>query len=322
MKVDNDNRKIWLNGKIVPLQEANINILTPTSQFGINVFEGIRCYWNEQERQLFAFRLEDHFKRLRQSMKMLRLEDRYSDEELRGSFFDVIRANNFREDIVVRQTIFLDGTGSWNSKGPVGMFVAPIPKGRAYDSKPGINACISTWERINDRAISPRIKAGANYINSRMAQMEALENGFDTAILRNSQGKISEGPGSCLFIVRDNELATPPVTASVLESITRGSLIELAKKELNLMTVERGIDRTELYISDEVFLCGTTMEIVSILSIDRLPINDGKPGRITEALKNIFFEVARGKKEEYKQWLTPIFTETKCEWAWPKRREQ
>ena len=157
-------------------------------------------------------------------MKMLRLEDRYSDEELRGSFFDVIRANNFREDIVVRQTIFLDGTGSWNSKGPVGMFVAPIPKGRAYDSKPGINACISTWERINDRAISPRIKAGANYINSRMAQMEALENGFDTAILRNSQGKISEGPGSCLFIVRDNELATPPVTASVLESITRGSL--------------------------------------------------------------------------------------------------
>ncbi len=311
MKETLTNRKIWLNGKIVPLEEANINILTPTSQFGVNVFEGLRCYWNEQKQQLFAFRLEEHFKRLRQSVKMLRLEDRFSDEQLRNSFIEVIRANDFREDITVRQTIFLDGTGSWSSKGPVGMFVAPIPKGRAFGSKQGISACISTWERINDGNISPRIKVGANYINSRMAQMEAIENGFDTAILRNNQGKIAEGPGSCLFIVRDNELITPPLTASVLESITRRTLMELAEKELNIRTVEREIDRTELYISDEVFMCGTAMEVVSILSIDRLSVNDGKPGRVTETLKNIYFEVARGDKEGYEQWLTPIYPEAK-----------
>ena len=301
------NRLIWLNGKIVPLNKATINVLSPTSQFGTNVFEGIRCYWNKENNQLYGFKLNDHYKRLKNSVKMMRFDDKYSISEMEKGLIDVIKANEYKEDIAIRQTIFLDGFGSWSSTGPVNMFISPIPKGETYDSKPGIKCCVSSWERISDKNMSPRIKVGANYVNSRMAQLEALENGYDSAIFLNNQGKIAEGPGSCIFIVRDNTLITPPLTASVLESITRSTIIKIAEKELNIKTIERDIDRTELYISDEIFLCGSAMEVVSVLNVDGISVDNGIPGRITEAIKETYFKIVRGEMEKYINWLTPIY---------------
>jgi branched-chain amino acid aminotransferase len=250
----NENRLIWLSGKLVAANEANINVLSPTSQFGTNVFEGIRCYWNQSEQQLYAFRLRDHLERLMRSVKMIRFEEKYTYDELEKAFIDTVKANEYKEDIAVRQTIFLDGTGSWFALGPTGMFIAPIPKKRLHpEAVKGISACVSSWERINDNSMSPRIKVGANYVNSRAGQLEAIRNGYGTALFLNNQGKVSEGPGSCLFIVRDNKLITPPPTASVLESITRASLDEIARSEMGLSVEERDIDRTELYIADELF---------------------------------------------------------------------
>lgn len=308
MKTNNENRFIWLGGRVMHLQDATVNVLSPTSQFGANVFEGIRCYWNKDENQLYAFRLDEHYKRLKNSMKMFRFEDRYSVEELKQGLIDVVKANEYKEDIAVRQTVFLDGFGSWSSKGPVNMFIAPIPKGRTLNpEKPGMKCCISSWERISDRNISPKVKVGANYINSRMAQMEALENGYDSAIFLNSQGKVAEGPGSCFFIVRDGVLITPPVTASILESITRDTIIKLAKNVLNIETVERDIDRTELYICDEAFLCGSAMEVVSVLNVDGIAVGDGNPGKMTQSIRDIYLDAVAGRIKGYEKWLTPIY---------------
>jgi len=303
----NEDRLVWLNGKIVPMKDAKINVLSPTSQFGANVFEGIRCYWNEGKQQLYAFRLDAHYRRLKNSIKMFRIEDRYSVEDMRQGLIDVVLANGYKEDISVRQTVFVDGFGNWSSSGPVGMFIAPIPKGRAYPDKEGIKCCISSWERISDKNLSPKVKVGANYINSRMAQMEALQNGYDSAIFMNSQGKIAEGPGSCFFMIRDGKLITPPCTASVLESITRDTVIRMAKEVLGLETVERDIDRTELYICDEAFLCGSAMEIVAILSVDGLQVGNGLRGSIMSQLLSCYLDVVSGRKLITEDWLTPIY---------------
>lgn len=308
LKTSNENRLIWLNGMIIPLQEATVNVLSPTAQFGANVFEGIRCYWNEEKQQLYAFRLPEHCKRLRNSMKMFRMEDKYTIEDLTNSFIEVVRANQYKEDIAVRQTVFIDGFGSWMSSRPINMFIAPIPKGRTIEeSKLGLKCCISSWERISDKNLSPKVKVGANYINSRMAQMEAIENGYDSAIFLNSLGKVSEAPGSCLFIVRDNVLITPPITASILESITRDTIIRLVKNLLEVEVVERDIDRTELYICDEAFLCGSAMEVVPVINIDGLPVGNGYPGKLTDLIRKTYLRVVSGKVKNYNKWLTPIY---------------
>lgn len=309
MNSDVQNRFIWLNEKIVRLEEATINVLSPTSQFGLNVFEGIRCYWNEEQNELYAFRLDDHFRRLKNSQKMIQIEDKYTLEELKKAFIDVIKANNYKEDISVRQTIFVDGFGSWSSREKVNMFVSPIPKSNtsAEYNKKGLRSCISSWRRINDNSLSPKIKCGANYINSRMAQRQALNDGYDTAIFLNNHGYVSEAPGSCIFIVRNGKLITPMITDSVLESITRDTVIELSRKELKIEVEERTIDRTELYISDEVFLCGSAMEITPVLEIDKYLINEGVEGEITKSIHDKYLEIVRGNNYRYKSYLTKVY---------------
>lgn len=307
--MDNSQRLIWLGGQILPVNEAKINILSPTSQFGLNVFEGIRCYWAETEKQLFAFRLNDHIKRMQQSIKLMRMKSPYSNEDLIRSFFDVIKANNYQEDISVRQTVFVDGLGgTWNSCEPVNMFIAPISKHfTPITEKKGLRCQVSSWERINDRNLSPRAKVGANYINSRMAFLEAVQNGYDSAIFLNSQGKVSEGPGSCFFMIRDNILYTPPVTASILESITRDTIIRIARDMMGMEVVERDIDRTELYICDEAFLCGSAMEITHITDIDGYIVADGCLGKTTHQLSNCYYQIVTGQLSQYKDWLTAIY---------------
>lgn len=308
MKTDVANRFIWLGGEILNVNDAKINVLSPTSQFGLNVFEGIRCYWNEKNQQLYAFRLDDHFKRLKRSMKLLCLEDKYSMRQLEDAFVSVIKANEYKEDIAVRQTVFVDGFGSWGSTSPVNMFVAPIPKAKTNPeyNKKGLNCCISSWERINDNSLSPRIKCGANYINSRMGQLEALRNGYDTTIFLNKEGKVSEGPGSCLFMVKDGELVTPLLTDSVLESITRDTIIKIAR-DMGVKVVERSVDRTELYTCDEAFLCGSAMEITPVFSVDKYSINGGVKGELTQKIHQLYLEIVTGELEQYKDWITEIY---------------
>jgi branched-chain amino acid aminotransferase len=305
---NSDDRLIWLKGEIIPLSEGKINVLSPTCQFGANVFEGLRAYWNSEDQQLYIFRLNEHTDRLQKSIKMMRFDSGLTSDFLVQSVIDIIKANNFKEDIICRQTVFLDGFGSWSSAGPIEMFIAPMAQGRAYPNKKnGIDICVSSWERISDNSLSPKIKMGANYMNSRAGLMEAVRNGYDSTIFLNNNGKVSEGPGACLFIVRDGKLITPPVTASILESITRNTIINITRDDLGLEVIERDIDRTELYIAEEVFMCGTAVEVVPILEVDRLKVGDGNKGKILKKIEDLYFKIVRGKIEEYKSWLTPVF---------------
>lgn len=308
MKTDVANRFIWYKGEIVNVNDAKINILTPTSQFGLNVFEGIPCYWNDDEKQLYAFRLDAHYDRLLRSARLIQINCPYTKEDMKKALTDVVKANEYDENLSVRQTLFVDGFGSWGSAEPVDMFVAPIPKGRtsAEYNKKGLNCCITSWRRISDTTLSPRIKCGANYINSRMGQREALRNGYDTCIFLNDAGKVAEGPGSCFFIVKDKTVITPKLTDSVLESITRDTIIRLAKMK-GYEVVERSIDRTELYTCDEAFLCGSAMEVTPVLSVDRYEINGGEAGKITTELHKAYLDAAMGKIDDLKEWVTPIY---------------
>lgn len=305
MKTDVANRFIWYKGEIVNVNDAKINILAPTAQFGLNVFEGIPCYWNEGEKQLYAFRLDDHYDRLLRSARLIQINCPYTKEDFKKALVDVIKANEYDENLSVRQTLFVDGFGSWGSAEPVDMFVAPIPKGKtsAEYNKKGLNCCVTSWRRISDTALSPRIKCGANYINSRVGQREALRNGYDTCIFLNEFGKVSEGPGSCFFMIRDRKVITPMHTDAVLESITRDTVIQLARS-IGYEVVERTIDRTELYTADEAFLCGSAMELTPVLSIDRYELGEGQ---ITRELHKAYVDTASGKNEQFKNWVTAIY---------------
>ena len=308
MKYDVANRLIWFKGEILNINDAKINIMAPTSQFGLNVFEGIPCYWNEEQKQLYAFRLDDHYDRLMRSLKLIQIDCPYSKEDMKKALIDVVKANEYDENLSVRQTVFVDGFGSWGSDGPADMFVAPVPKGRMSKeyNKKGLNCCIASWRRISDQNLSPRIKCGANYINSRVGQREALRNGYDTCIFLNEFGKVAEGPGSCFFMVKDGKLVTPLLTDAVLESITRDTIIQLAKS-MNVEVVERTIDRTELYTCDEAFLCGSAMEITPVLSVDKYLIGNGDGGQLTEKLHKAYLDAAKGLIPELKGWITPIY---------------
>ena len=308
-KTDVANRLIWFKGQIMNVNEAMVNVLSPTSQFGLNVFEGIPCYWNDEEKQLYAFRLSDHYDRLIRSAKLIQLDNKFTKEDFKKALVDTVKANEYDENLSVRQTLFVDGFGSWGSEGPVEMFVAPIPRGRtaAEYNKKGLNCCITSWRRISDENLSPRIKCGANYINSRVGQREALRNGYDTCIFLNEVGKVAEGPGSCFFMIRGNQLITPRLTDSVLESITRDTVIKLAVEELGMEFVERTIDRTEVYMADEAFLCGSAMEVTPIYTVDKYAIGTGEQGPKTKAIHLKYLEAAQGKLEKYQDWLTAIY---------------
>lgn len=305
MKYDVSERLIWFKGELMHVNDAKVNALAPTVQFGLNVFEGIPCYWNDKEKQLYAFRLEDHYNRLIRSARLIQIDCPYSKEELRMALINVVKTNEYDENLSVRQTLFVDGFGSWSSDAPTEMFVAPIPRGRisAEYNRKGLNICVTSWRRISENALSPRIKCGANYINSRYGQREALRNGYDTCLFLNEYGKVSEGPGSCFFMIRDKRIITPVFTDAVLESITRDTVIQLAKS-LGYEVVERTIDRTELYTADEAFLCGSAMELSPVLSIDKNELGEGK---ITRELHQAYVDTARGMNEKFQDWVTPIY---------------
>lgn len=307
--MSNASRLIWNRGRIVPAESAMVNVLSPTSQFGLNVFEGIRCYWSEAAKELFVFRLGDHLTRLYQSAKLLGLEIPATPVQLLSAIREVVVANGYREDTAVRLTAYVDGEGSWSATGPVEMFVAPIPKRRHdVNSPPCLAACVSTWERISDRCLPPRVKAGANYINGRYGHLEARRNGYDVPIFIGHDGKVAEGAGACLLIVRKGELLSPPTTCSALESITRDTLVTLAADK-GIPFRERVIDRSELYLADEIFFVGSAAEVTPITSVDRLVVADGKAGRIATLLLREYLAICSGEAGgRHRDWLTPIYS--------------
>lgn len=303
------DRFIWCNDSIVRLSEAKISALSPAAQFGASVFEGIRCYWNEEKSQLYAFRLYDHYKRLLDSIKLFQMDNHYTIEDFEKAFFSVIKYNGYREDIAVRQAVFIDGdSGTWSSTGPVNMFVSPIPKQRKILSKAtGVKCHLSSWQRISDNVLPPRMKCGANYINSRLAQKEAEKCGYDVALFLNSNGFLAEGPGACVFLIKKNVLITPLLSDSILESITRDTILTVAKDVLHLSIQEKNITRTELYTADEAFLCGSAAEITPIHEVDGFILGNGYTGTLTQQLSDVYLNVVSGQLDTYENWCAGVY---------------
>ena len=300
------SRYLYLNGRIVPYGEALIHVQSGAVKYGTSVFEGLRAYWNPDQGELYLFRLKEHIDRLYDSLRLMRMEHALTREALGASILEVLRKNDYREDVHIRQTAFLEADGAMDATGPVGLAVDALP--RKLSAKAGITTCISSWLRIADGAMPPRIKCSANYQNSRLATLEAKMNGYDTALLLNGRGKLSEAPGACCFVVRRGVPITPPVTADILESVTRATLLDLCRTELGLTPEVREIDRTELYVAEEAFLCGSGWEITPILSVDKLPLGGGtEPGPVTRAIQACYFGVVRGEKPAYRHWLTPVY---------------
>ena len=298
---------LWHGGKLVPFMDAKIHVMTPTVFWASNVFEGMRGYWNGDEGQMYLFRIEDHFTRIGESSKMMRMPLPFERKKYADYVKETIIGNEFKEDVAIEQRIFVDGIGRWYETEPTNMFISAMPFGRAQDIDNGVASKTSTWLRISDHSMSPRIKCGSNYQNSRLAILEAAADGYKTVLFINDRGKLSEGPGYCIFLVRRGAVVTPSVTSDILESITRFTLIDLFQKEMGLKVEDREVDRTEVYVAEEAFFCGTRMEIVPITSLDRILIGNGTPGPITKRIQQLYFDIVRGKNKRYFHWLTPVY---------------
>lgn len=294
--------KVMINGELVEWKDATIHVTTHALHYGSGVFEGIRGYWDGSAIQIF--RLEDHVERILKNASILRLDTSF---DLLREIVELLRVNNFHEDAYIRPLIYFGpgGVGINPAGHPTHHLVFAIPFGRYLDVEKGISVCISPWKRITDTCIPPRGKISGGYINSVLAKQDAVKNGYDEAILLNQQGYVCEGTGENLFIIRDGRLITPPVYADILEGITRASIIEMAQED-GYEVLERNVYPTELYIADEVFLCGTAAEITPVVSVDHHLIGDGGTGRITKQLADHLSSIARGKDTRYKRWLTSV----------------
>ena len=304
---------VWMDGHVVPWAEARIHVSADALLRGANVFEGMRAYWDIRDRQLHIFRNEEHLRRLRQSAKIMRMSIPYSDQELTQAFMDLIRANKFTENVHFRPVVYFD-TGEPNAWEPseirTGVFVLAFSRPPSAAGKKGIQSCVSSWRRNSDNASPSRIKAAGNYHNSRLAHVDARIKGFGSPIMLNDRGEVAESPSSCFMMVRDGVVITPPVSADILESITRDTLITLYRKELGIEVVERDVDRTELYIADEAFFCGSGAEVVPILGIDHYPVGVGEVGPLTTMIRDLYFKMAIDTSGPYASWLTPVYRDT------------
>ena len=301
-------RYLWLTGKLVPWEEATVHITMVGWPAIGAVFEGIRGYWNADKQELYVFRLEEHLRRFGLSMKMMRMQPSLSISAIRDGVCELFRANAVQEDAYCQPLAFTTGA-VWGSRAGANLvpeiLITTRPSSSGLLSGRTSTAGVSSWTRISDNVMPPRIKALPNYANSRLASAEAQRCGYDQPIFLNTAGKVSEGPGSCLFMVRDGVAVTPPITASILESITRASVIRLLQ-DLDVPVQERELDRTELYIADEVFFCGTAMEIGPVVQVDGYQVGIGEPGPIVTRLERLFHDVVRGSDTRYPEWRTKV----------------
>ena len=297
---------VTINGNLMPLKDAKVSITAPGLSYAALVFEGIRAYWNENDQELLVFRLDDHLKRFSNSMKILKFEKTPSLDLIKKQIIENIIANNYKEDIYIRLQGYIDDWGEMALRSPVSTSIVSYPRPRSIDFNKGKNFTVSSWQRLDDNASPPRVKASANYLNSRLASIQAKESGYEGAILLTSNGKVSEGPGGCIFLIREGVMITPSVSSGILESITRDSVLKIAK-EKNLIVESRDVDRTELYIADEIFYCGTGQEIMPILSVDKILAGEGKVGDITALFQKEYTQIVRGENEAFNFWITPIY---------------
>lgn len=294
----------YFRGEIVPLEQAKIGVMTHAFNYGTAVFEGIRGNWNEEHQTSYLFRLREHMERLTQSAKILNMQVRDSVDRLCEIAVELVERSGYTEDVYLRPMVYLSGevlgVRLHDVECDTLIYLSPFP---AY--LPETARChTSTWRRVQDTGIPPRAKVTGIYVNSALAKTEAVLNGFDEAIMLNENGHVSEGSGENLFMVRRGKLITPTPADNVLEGITAASVVQLAA-DLGIETVEREIDRSELYIADEVFMTGTAAHLTPVVEIDRRQIGDGTPGPITRRLSELFYDCIRGKNEKYAAWCTP-----------------
>jgi branched-chain amino acid aminotransferase len=295
---------IWMDGKLVPWRDANVHVLTHTLHYGLGVFEGIRCY--ETLKGPAVFRLKDHMKRLENSAKLVGMKLPYSHNKLVEAVKQTIKANDIKECYIRPIAFYGYGVMGLNPEGsPVNVAIAVWPWGTYLGEEgleKGVRAKVSRWLRIDPRILPPQAKLVANYANSIFAKLDALNSGYDEAILLNTQGFVAEGPGENVFIVKNGTLITPPLSANALGGITRDSIIKIARDE-GVKFKERNITKEQLYDADEAFFTGTAAEVTPIREIDGHVIGDGRRGKVTEELQRTFFDAARGKITKYEPWL-------------------
>ncbi len=300
---------VWWKNDLVRWEDATVHVTDLAwSSLGA-VFEGIRGYWNEAEQELYVFRLEEHLERLQGSTKLVRLPLPQSNDELRDIIVRLARENDCREDTYIFPLVYGANAASARfdpSKLESEMVIRTNPMPTHLGTAHAQHARVSTWTRISDTVMPPRIKNIANYRNGQLATHEVRLDGYDVAIMLNSQGKVAEAPGACVAFVRNGVLITPDVTSGILESITRDAILTLARDVLEMEVIERQVDRTELYLADEVFTCGTAAEITPVLSVDRYPVGSGEIGPVTSELDRLLLVIMRGTDGRYSQWRTPV----------------
>ena len=299
----------YFQGKIVPYSEAKIGVLTHALNYGTAAFAGVRAYWNEENQQLYIFRATDHYRRFLNSCKLLLMQLAQTPESLTQITVDLLRADDYHQDIYIRPL-------AYKSDEVIGvklhgiheeLSICAVPFDKYITDDTNAHVTISSWRRVDDNIIPARGKISGAYANSAFIKSDAVLAGFDDALVLTQEGHISEGSAMNFFMVRDGLLITPPVTENILEGITRRSVIELARQELNLAVVERPVDRTEVYLCDELFLTGTAAQITAVTRVDHRLVADGKMGPISSKLYYLFQDILRGRVAKYMQWVTPVY---------------
>lgn len=297
---------VWFDGRIVEWNDAKVPVMTHAIHYGTSVIEGIRAYATKNN--LYIFRPADHMKRLHRSAAVYSIPMKHSINELVDATVEIVKKNQIKSSCYIRPLTFVGFHGidlNVNEKSPTHTAILVFTFEQYLNSK-GIRACISSWRRINDQSTPPLAKAGGNYINSILATQECKRNGYDEAIMLDKDGNVSEAPGENVFIVRDGRIFTPPVSSSVLEGVTRDSAIKVAK-DMGYDLVERAIPRTELYLSDEIFLTGTAAEVTPVVSVDGNQIGDGNEGTVTKSIREMYSKIVRAEVKAYMDWLTPVW---------------
>ena len=298
--------EVYVGGRFVPFKDANVSIASSPVLYGLSIYTVFGVTWNDEKQQLYIFRLKDHYKRLINSARIMDFKDfstMCSFEEFEKIMKQLLERNKVREDALVRVTIFIDelaaGTRINGLRNTWAAYVYPMGE---ILPRSGVHACVSSWVRASDNAIPARAKVNGNYVNASLMKNEALQNGYDEAIALDTQGHVSEGTVANVFMVRNGQLLTPDCSSDILEGITRSSILRIAE-DLGIESKLGPIDRTELYIADELFFCGSSARITPILSVDKRPISDGTIGPITQKLMDKFASIQRGDDEKYADWL-------------------
>ncbi len=302
-------RFAYFQKQFVPLAEAKIGVMTHAFNYGTGCFEGIRGNWNPDKRDIFLFRVREHFQRLARSCKILMIDLPYTEDELVAMTVKLVAMAGFEEDVYVRPLAYKSsemlGVRLHNLDSDFLMFITPF--GPYLDVDAGARCCTSSWRRVSDLGIPARAKPTGIYLNSALAKTEANLNGFDEAIVLSHDGHVSEGSGENIFIVQGGQLITPPSSDDILVGITRETVIRLAQEELGVQTIERPIDRSELYIADEVLMTGTAAHVTPIIEIDHRKVGNGGVGPVTANLLRLYFAAARGDLEKYSEWVIPAY---------------